>query len=148
MHCDGLDGSGRRHVLNPVLYPLPAQLPEALLHAWFRPAHTGHPAPPLRSADAQQRYVSKQQAFGGAGTASAAVGGESNWQSSWQRQLCDARLAALPPYAHPLGGTCPLTSRKVEMCRRGRRREEGLGWGSALAGLGIGLAGRALTAVL
>lgn len=104
--------------------------------------------PPLRSADAQRRYVSKQQAFGGAGTAGAAVGGESNWQSSWQRQLCDARLAAVPPYAHPLGGTCPLTSRKVRMCRWGGWRGQGLGWGSALAGLGIGLAGRALTAVL
>lgn len=80
--------------------------------------------PPSRLlADAQQRFVSKQRAFGASSAGSesgaadvhaadflAASGGS---VPAWQQRLCGSDLAGgLPPY-RMLKGSCPLTSRKV-----------------------------------
>ena len=62
-----------------------------------------HPA----AADAQRRFVSKQEAFGTGGTSSGDAA------PTWRHRLCDATLLNLPAYQHILPGNCSLTSRKV-----------------------------------
>lgn len=84
---------------------------------------TKHPCTHL-PADAQRRYVTKQQAFGAACSGEGATAAElpssnpfaagSGAAPAWQQRLCSAEQLAggLPPF-RMLNGTCALTSRKV-----------------------------------
>ena len=87
--------------------------PRPQLHHWGGQTNASF-TPSLLPPDAQPRFVSKQQAFGASADTGVAPEGEAaEGAAARRRQLCGGALAAVPPYARPLGGTCPLTSRKV-----------------------------------